>query len=136
MTKKDYSIGEYYMMSVRILYSQCLQENFFSKPYKKSVDGIFNFAAEINGDVRAFCFEYPSLAYVDRYGHTAIDGLSFDQLLNKDLPKLKQQAVVKKRPEIARQIDDFLQFVQDAGEEFREGDDRHGDHWMIVLDGA
>lgn len=120
-------------MTARILYSQCLQDNFLSETYEKDLKDIFNFIDEISKDDKNVWSGYPSLYYVDCYGHTAFDGLSFNQLVDDDLPRLKQLALTMGQHEIAQQIDDFLRFIDDTNE--RSIGKNAGDHWMIVFDG-
>ena len=99
-------------MWARFLSSQCLHGNFKSGSKSNDLKDIFNFASSLAESVEDFEQRFPVIAYIDLYGHTAIDGYSYVRLVKNELPEIRKLAEEGREAGIVKQIDDLMRFIE------------------------
>lgn len=99
-------------MWARFLSSQCLRDDFKSNPKSNNLKDIFNFASSLVENVEDFEQRFPVIAYIDLYGHTAIDGYSYVRLVKNELPEIRKLAEEGREVDIVKQIDDLMRFIE------------------------
>lgn len=99
-------------MRIRILYHECFSKLTVVASLDEDVKDTFTFAYKDSGSFAEIEKKYPSISYIDHYGHTAIDGLSYAQLIHKDLPKLLKAATASGNKEVVSQINRIQNFIE------------------------
>ena len=99
-------------MWARFLSSQCLRSNFKSGSKSNDLKDIFNFAYGLADDAEDFEQRFPVIAHIDLYGHTAVDGYSYVQLVKNELPEIRKLAEERQEVGVVKQIDDLIRFIK------------------------
>ena len=99
-------------MWARFLSSQCLQDDFKSSPRSNDLKDIFNFGSSSAESAEDFEQRFPVIAYIDLYGHTAVDGYSYVRLMENELPEIRKLAGEGRESDIVKQIDDLMRFIE------------------------
>ena len=99
-------------MWARFLSSQCLRDDFKSGPKSNDLKDIFNFASSLVENVEDFEQRFPVIAYIDLYGHTAVDSYSYVRLMENELPEIRKLAEEGRESDIVKQIDDLMRFIE------------------------
>ena len=99
-------------MWTRFLSSQCLRNDFKSGPKSNDLKDIFNFASSLVENVEDFEQRFPVIAYIDLYGHTAVDSYSYVRLMENELPEIRKLAEEGRESDIVKQIDDLMRFIE------------------------
>mgnify|MGYP000968799485 CR=1 FL=1 len=99
-------------MWARFLSSQCLRNDFKSGPKSNDLKDIFNFASSLVENVEDFEQRFPVIAYIDLYGHTAVDSYSYVRLMENELPEIRKLAEEGRESDIVKQIDDLMRFIE------------------------
>lgn len=123
----DYKLNACDGMSARVVSTQCLDEVYATDRFG-DVSDIFSYAYKVANTAKNLRLKFPAIAGVDEYGHTAMDGLSYDQLVEKDLPRLRELATDDGADDIALRINKLLDFITKHRE--------RGDHQLLIFDGA
>lgn len=117
-------------MRVRVMSSQCVSEDFEVDAFGSDVSVVFNFAENITKTSRRLRQKFPALSYVDYYGHTAFDGMSYAQLVEVEMPKLRDLATIHHEDKLAVLVNELLRFIEKDCQCCR-----HGDHQLLIFDG-
>ena len=96
----------------RFLSSQCLRDDFKSSPKSNDLKDIFNFASSLVENVEDFERQFPVIAHIDLYGHTAVDGYSYVRLVKNELPEIRKSAEERREVGVVKQIDDLMRFIK------------------------
>ena len=99
-------------MWARFLSSQCLRDDFKSGPKSSDLKDIFNFVSGSAESAEDFERRFPVIAYIDLYGHTAVDGYSYVRLVKNELPEIRKLAEERREADVVMQIDDLMRFIE------------------------
>ena len=99
-------------MWARFLSSQCLRDDFKSGPKSNDLKDIFNFATISAESAEDFEQQFPVIAHIDLYRHTAVDGYSYVRLVENELPEIRKLAEERLEVDIVKQIDDLMRFIE------------------------
>ena len=99
-------------MWARFLSSQCLRDDFKSGTKSSDLKDIFNFVSGSAESAEDFERRFPVIAYIDLYGHTAVDGYSYVRLVKNELPEIRTLAEEQQEVGIVKQIDDLMKFIK------------------------
>ena len=99
-------------MWARFLSSQCLQNDFKSSPKSNDLKDIFNFVSSSAESAEDFEQQFPVIAHIDLYGHTAVDGYSYIRLVKNELPEIRTLAEERREVGVVKQIDDLMRFIK------------------------
>ena len=116
-------------MWARFLSSQCLRDDFKSGPKSNDLKDIFNFISSSSESAEDFERRFPVIAYIDLYGHTAVDGYSYIRLVKNELPEIRKLAEEGREADIVKQIDDLMRFIE------LSVNNVDGDVVLLVFDG-
>lgn len=112
-------------MTVRLIEHDCFDSLRTVKIFDEDIKDMFTFAQQETVSFDELEKRYPSIAYIDYYDHTVADGLSYVQLMKRDLPNLLSAAEQSGNHNVARQIKKLHKFIED----------NINNHMIVVFDG-